>query len=71
MAVKFGLLALALFAAWMILFRAGRGISRPKAKPQETKPMNPPTALEPCPSCGVYRLPGGVCDCDPQPTTRD
>ena len=67
MAVKFGLLALALFAVWMILFRTGRGVSHPKPE----KPPKRTQALEPCPDCGVYRLPGGACDCDPRSTPRD
>jgi hypothetical protein len=61
MAIKYALLALALFVAWMLLFRATRGISGPKRKP----PVAPPQELEPCPRCGVYRLPSGACDCDP------
>jgi hypothetical protein len=64
MAIKFGLLALALFVAWMLLFRATRGISGPKRK--SAKP--PAQELAPCPRCGVYRLPSGVCDCDPGST---
>lgn len=66
MAVKLGLLALALFVAWLVLFRAGRGVSRPKPKPP--KPLR---ALKPCPGCGVYRIPGGACDCDPRSTSQD
>jgi hypothetical protein len=45
----------------MLLFRATRGISRPKRNP----PAAPAQELEPCPRCGVYRLPSGACDCDP------
>jgi len=66
MAAKFGLLALALIAAWVVLFRAGRGVAGPKPKPPK-----PAQALEPCPSCGVFRLPGGACDCDTRSTPRD
>jgi hypothetical protein len=69
MAIKFGLLAVALFVAWMVLFRASRVISAPKTKPP--KPAKPPTALVPCPGCGIYRLPGGDCDCDPRSTSQD
>lgn len=61
MAIKFALLAVALAVAWMLLFRATRGISRPKRNP----PAAPAQELEPCPRCGVYRLPSGACDCDP------
>ena len=63
MALKFGILALALFLAWVVLFRPGRNISKPKRPPPA-----PPQALEPCPGCGVFRLPGGACDCDPRST---
>lgn len=66
MTLKLGLLALALFLAWVVLFRPGRGVSRPKRRPPK-----PPQALEPCPGCGVYRLPGGDCDCDPRSTSQD
>lgn len=61
MAVKFALLAIVLFAAWMLLFRTTRGLSRPKRK----TPVAPPQELERCPRCGVYRLPFGACECDP------
>jgi len=61
MAIKFALLAVALFAVWMLLFRVARGVSGPKRKP----PAPPPQELAPCPRCGVYRLPAGSCDCDP------
>jgi len=60
MAIKFALLAVALFVAWMLLFRAARGIPRLRRKPPP-----PPQELAPCPNCGVYRLPSGTCDCDP------
>ena len=67
MTAKLALLALALFVAWMVLFRPRRGaVSGPKRKPPP-----PPQALEPCPRCGVYRLPAGACDCDPRSTSED
>lgn len=65
MTAKLALLALALFVAWMVLFRPGRSLSGPKRTPP------PPQALEPCPRCGVYRLPAGACDCDPRSTSED
>ncbi len=65
MTAKLALLALALLVAWMVLFRPGRSVSGPKRKPP------PPQALEPCPRCGVYRLPAGACDCDPRSTSED
>ncbi len=66
MTAKLALLALALVIVWMVLFRPGRGASRPKREPP-----SPPQALEPCPRCGVYRLPAGACDCDPRPTSEN
>ncbi len=67
MTVKLALLALALFVAWMVLFRPARGAgSGPKRKAPP-----PPQALEPCPRCGVFRLPAGACDCDPRSTSDD
>lgn len=61
MAIKFTLLAVALFFVWMLLFRATRGIPGLRRKP----PPPPPQELAPCPTCGVYRLPSGACECDP------
>lgn len=58
MTLKIAVLALALFTAWLVLFRPRR---RPPA-PREPEPR--PAALESCPRCGVYRLPGGRCECD-------
>lgn len=66
MTYKLALFAVALFAVWMILFRAGRRIPGPKRKPPE-----PHQALERCPRCNVYRLPGGACECDTGPTMRE
>jgi hypothetical protein len=66
MIAKLALLALALFVAWMALFRPRRG-----APGRRRKPLPPPQALEPCPRCGVYRLPAGACDCDPRSTSKD
>jgi len=63
MAIKYAILALALFVVWMLLFRAARGMARPKRKPPAPPP---PQELAPCPRCGVYRLPAGACDCDPR-----
>ncbi len=66
MTTKLALLAVALLVAWMVLFRPRRGVSGPKRKP-----LRRPQELEPCPRCGVYRLPAGACDCDPRSTSRD
>ena len=66
MITKLALLAVALLVVWMALFRPRRGVSGPKRKPRA-----PPQALEPCPGCGVFRLPGGACDCDPRSTSDD
>ncbi len=64
MTLKLALLALALFVAWMVLFRPRRGAPGPNPKP-----LPPPQALEPCPRCGVFRLPIGPCGCDPRSTS--
>jgi hypothetical protein len=66
MIAKLALLALALLIAWMALFRPQRGAAGPKRKP-----LPPPQALEPCPRCGIFRLPIGPCDCDPRSTSKD
>ena len=66
MITKLALLALALFVVWMALFRPRRGVSG-----RRRKPLLPPQELAPCPRCGVYRLPAGVCDCDPRSTSED
>jgi hypothetical protein len=67
MALKYALLALALFVVWMVLFRATRG----GAPTKPTPPAPLPQDLKPCPRCGVYRLPSGACDCDPQSASRN
>ncbi len=59
MTLKIAVLALALFAAWIVLFRPRRrapGPGRPAPRPT--------AALEPCARCGVYRLPDARCECD-------
>jgi hypothetical protein len=66
MTLKLALLVLALFVAWLALFRPRRSASGPKQKP-----LPPPQELAPCPRCGVYRLPVGPCDCDPRSTSDD
>ncbi len=66
MTTKLAVLAVALLIAWMVLFRPRRGVRGPKRKPAP-----PPQALEPCPRCGVYRLPTGACDCDPRSTSQN
>jgi hypothetical protein len=67
MITKLAVLGLVLFVAWLALFRPGRGAAGPKRKP----PLPPPQVLEPCLRCGVYRMPGGACNCDPQSTSED
>ena len=59
MTLKIAMLALALFAAWLVLFRPRRGTPGPARRPPSST-----TELERCARCGVYRLPGGRCDCD-------
>ena len=66
MTLKLARLALALLVAGLALFRPRRGASGPRRKP-----LAPPQELEPCPRCGVYRLPLGPCDCDPRSTSAD
>ena len=66
MAYKLALLAVAFFLAWMFLFRSARGTINPKREPPP-----PSEALEPCPQCGVYRVPGGACGCDSRSTSQD
>jgi hypothetical protein len=65
MVLKLAALAAALLIAWFILFRPRRSPRRLKRK------APPPQALMACPECGVYRPPGGKCDCDPGPTSQD
>ena len=60
MALKYALLAVALALAWFILIRPLRALQRPRRTPPRT-----PAPLEACPRCGVYRPPGGTCDCNP------
>lgn len=71
MTLKIAFLALAALVAWFVLFRPRRAAppGRP-AKPGAANPRAatpPPTALERCPRCQVYRLPGGRCACDAPP----
>jgi hypothetical protein len=70
MALKLGLLVLAALILWMALFRPRRRGPRTDSDPA---PKTPPRAeiLEPCPRCGVFRLPGGACDCDRRPTSGE
>jgi hypothetical protein len=56
---KLALLALALVAGWLLLFRWRR------KPPVGRTPPRPAAALERCRRCGVYRLPGGSCACRP------
>jgi hypothetical protein len=61
MFIKLAVLGVALVIVWLVMFRTVRGPVSPRPKPPELKAQK----LEPCPKCGVYRVPGGVCDCDP------
>lgn len=58
MTLKLAMLALALLVGWFVLFRPRRKVP-PRPAPR------PMTSLERCPRCGVYRLPGGDCACEP------
>ena len=70
MLTKYGILALALVLVWFMLIRSSRG-----GKPDDRRggaPVPPPeplpASLEPCPECGVFRMPGGRCDCKERTT---
>jgi len=64
MTMKLGLLALALAIAWFVLIRpAARSASDIVSR--QTRKSPAPASLEPCPTCGVYRVPGGQCNCPP------
>ena len=60
MMIKLAVLGVALVIVWLVMFRTVRGPVGERRKPPKLKAQ----ALEPCPKCGVYRLPGGACDCD-------
>ncbi len=62
MTTKIGMIVLALLAAWFLLVKPILGGG--KAAARKAKPTPAPTALEACPRCGVYRAPGGRCNCD-------
>ena len=70
MTLKIALLGLALVAAWLVLFRPSL---RPSRRPPRRAggPAAPTMAMERCPRCGVYRLPGGRCACGAAPAGED
>lgn len=68
MLAKYGLLALALIAAWFVLLRPALASAEKRRKPDSTPPAS--ADLAPCPECGVFRLPGGDCDCTRPPAPR-
>jgi len=70
MFAKYGLLILALGAAWFVLLRPALAAARRQPKPKG--PPDPPAAdLAPCPECGVYRMPGGPCNGTSSPARHD
>lgn len=69
MLAKYGLLAVALIAAWFILLRPALAAGRKRGKPDRPPPES--ADLAPCPECGVFRLPGGECDCTRPPAHRE
>ena len=69
MFTKYGVLELALLAAWFLLLRPALSAGSRRDKP-EGPPPAPPAELAPCPKCGVYRAPGGDCDCTRSPAQR-
>ncbi|HSF93575.1 MAG TPA: hypothetical protein VLA52_01000 [Thermohalobaculum sp.] len=62
MFAKYGLLAAALIVVWFALLRPAMAAGRKRGKPEGPPPPEP-ADLAPCPKCGVFRLPGGDCDC--------
>jgi len=70
MFTKYGLLALALLVAWFLFLRPMRGGGDRRDPDRPPSPPPPePAQLAPCPECGVYKLPGGNCDCTRDPAT--
>ncbi len=67
MTTKLGAIILALLAAWFLLVKpalgGGAAAERKRGKQGKAPPAEP-TALEPCPRCGVYKAAGGRCHCD-------
>ncbi len=70
MTLKIVVLALALLAGWVMLFRP-KPFGRRNGPPNGRKPGARVTALERCPRCEAYRLPGGPCACDAPPETAE
>jgi hypothetical protein len=72
MITKYGLLALALGLLWLLFLRPARGggTDRDRDRPTTPPPTQPPE-LARCPECGVYRLPGGNCNCVRSPASQD
>jgi len=74
MFTKYGLLALGLTLAWFLLLRPSRGGGPDRDRdPRRPAPPPPPQPAElaPCPDCGVYKLPGGACNCTRSPASQD
>lgn len=72
MMTKFGLLALALILLWNLFLRPNRGRGggddRGRGRSPAPAPAPPAADMAPCPRCGVYKLPGGRCNCSPSST---
>ena len=63
MTLKIAMLALALAAAWFLLFRSRHRAPAPGAAAPKRKRPPSTAALERCPHCGVYHMPGRPCGC--------
>jgi len=72
MFTKYGLLAVALFLVWALFLRPARGGGSDRDPGRTPVPPPPqPAELAPCPECGVYKLPGGNCDCTRSKAPQD
>lgn len=74
MFTKYGLLALTLLIAWFLFLRPGRGGGQDDRRDPDKRPAPPPpqpAELARCPECGVYKLPGGACQCTQSPAAPE
>lgn len=71
MFTKYALLAVGIFLVWALFLRPARGGGDRDRDRTPAPPPPKPAELAPCPECGVYRLPGGNCDCTRDPAAQD
>lgn len=72
MFTKYGLLALALVLVWVLFLRPARGGGDDRDPDRPPTPPPPkPAELAPCEVCGVYKLPGGNCECTRASASQD